>query len=107
MNEEKGVKPIALRGQPFASADKVADVIVNTQKKLRSQMPIIQKKLHLYLANKDTEFILFKPIRAKVLAVFSKANKIFQENYSEEEQVIIACPTQEEISTMIYLHFKN
>ncbi|MCL4131004.1 UNVERIFIED_CONTAM: hypothetical protein GTU68_002411 [Idotea baltica] len=107
MNEEKGAKPIALKNQPFASPEKVGDVITVSQKNLRSHIPLIQKRLRLYLANRDTEFILFKPIRSNVLAAFAKVEKIVGDNYAEDDRIIAGCPSQEEVAALISSLFKN
>ncbi|XP_069948876.1 conserved oligomeric Golgi complex subunit 3-like [Cherax quadricarinatus] len=62
MNQEENVKPIILKNQPFALPEKVADIISCCQKNIRTHLPNIQRSMQLYLANRDTEFILFKPV---------------------------------------------
>jgi len=60
---EDGTGRIQLHNQPFATAEKVRDVIVDTYRQLKQRRVDIQRKMSLYLANRDTEFILFKPMK--------------------------------------------
>ena len=60
--EDDGLK-VELCAQPFASPEKLGDVISLTYKNLKQKKPTIQRAMALYLANKDTEYILFKPIK--------------------------------------------
>jgi len=54
---------IQLRQQPFATAEKVRDVVTETYRQLKQRRADVQRKMTLYLANKDTEYILFKPMK--------------------------------------------
>ncbi|XP_068242874.1 conserved oligomeric Golgi complex subunit 3 isoform X1 [Palaemon carinicauda] len=107
MNKEENVKPIVLKNQPFAVPEKLADTVGVCQKNIRTHLPNIQRSMQLYLANKDTEFILFKPVRTNILNSFNKIHNIIVNNYNEEEQIIIACPTQEEVSALLSSLFKS
>lgn len=60
--EDAGTK-ITLRQQPFALPEKVHDVVTETYKNIKTKLPIVQRSMSLYLANKDTEAILFRPIK--------------------------------------------
>ena len=68
---------------------------------MKKHIPIIHKSLQLYLANKDTEFILFKPIRNNVSSSFTQLGKLVSENYSADDQIIVSCPSQEEVAALI------
>ena len=59
---------------------------------MKKVIPIIQQKMSLYLANKETEFILCKPIRVNILEVFSRFSKLTEENFDDQDLVVIACP---------------
>ncbi|KAG7171455.1 conserved oligomeric Golgi complex subunit 3-like [Homarus americanus] len=107
MNQEETVKPIMLKNQPFAVPEKVADVMSSCQKNIRTHLPNIQRSMQLYLANRDTEFILFKPVRINVLGSFSRVQNILVNNYSEDDRIIIACPSQEEVSVLLSSLFKS
>ena len=61
-------------------------------KNLKKVIPIIQQKMSLYLANKETEFILYKPIRVNILETFTRFSKITEENFDDQDLVVIACP---------------
>ena len=63
MMKDENVKQISLRSQPFASPEKVHDIVAETYKLLKKTVTVVQRSMALYLANKDTEVILFKPIK--------------------------------------------
>jgi len=64
---EDGGGHIQLRLQPFASAEKLRDIVVDTYRQLKQRRVDIQRKMSLYLANRDTEFILFKPMKVALV----------------------------------------
>lgn len=68
MKAEEGIKSVTLRQQPFATPEKLHDVVSETYKNIKSRLPTIHKSMQLYLANKDTETILFKPIKVSGLS---------------------------------------
>lgn len=53
----------------FAGTDKVHEVVTKTKQLIKSQIPTIKKSLSLYLANEETEHILFRPCRVSTLLV--------------------------------------
>lgn len=63
---EDGVKNVSLHDQPFASPEKVHDVVAQTYRNLKQRKSDIQESMSLYLANKDTEHILFRPIKVRL-----------------------------------------
>nr|DBA33000.1 TPA: hypothetical protein GDO54_000738 [Pyxicephalus adspersus] len=42
---------------------KINDLVSSTYKTIKTKLPVTLRSMSLYLANKDTEFILFKPVR--------------------------------------------
>lgn len=46
--------------------DELHKVFVEEQKVLKSQVPLICRSLSLYLANEETEHILFRPCRVRL-----------------------------------------
>ena len=54
--------------------------------------------MSLYLANRDTEAILFRPVKSNVQAQFGKLLELLEAEYSEEDRLIVACPSQEQAS---------
>lgn len=42
---------------------KINDLVTATYRVMKSKLPSILQSMSLYLANRDTEFILFKPVR--------------------------------------------
>ena len=61
----------------------------------------------MYLANKDTEFILFKPIKTKIASLVDEANNFLVKNYNADELVIISRLSKEEVSCLATNLFEN
>lgn len=57
--------------------------------------------MQLYLANKETECILFRPIKNNIVAAFTQLLQLLSNYYSPEELLLIACPMPEQISVML------
>lgn len=55
----------ALRESSWASPQQINGVLQETQRLIKSQLPGLQRSMQLYLSNRDTEFIIFRPIRVK------------------------------------------
>uniref|UniRef100_A0A671PSB9 Conserved oligomeric Golgi complex subunit 3 n=1 Tax=Sinocyclocheilus anshuiensis TaxID=1608454 RepID=A0A671PSB9_9TELE len=52
--------------QPWAQPAKINDIVMATYRILKNKLPSTLQSMSLYLANKDTEFILFKPVRVSI-----------------------------------------
>ena len=102
MNDrENQVKPIILSNQPFASADKVSELILAVKRNIRSKLPKLLRNLRLYLANKDTEYILLKPVRISVANSFARLGKLLSAHYSADDVLMANCPTVDEVNILI------
>merc|ERR1719192_1150564 len=64
-------------------------------------VPAIQRKMQLYLANRETEFILFRPIRSDILTAFVTLLSVLRAEYSLEEQGMVGCPSQEQLAAIL------
>ena len=73
---QKVVGPIAqaLSNLKNISAGDLNDKVSESMRNLKKILPIVQEKMSLYLANKETEFILYKPIRVRKDSGYSKSN---------------------------------
>lgn len=49
-----------LKQQAFGQPETVRNYASESQKNLRTRLPVVQRSLQLYLANRETEFILFR-----------------------------------------------
>ncbi|KAG1667317.1 Conserved oligomeric Golgi complex subunit 3 [Nymphon striatum] len=101
MNKELGQNAVQLKDQPFASAEKVADVVCQGYKILKSQLATLSSSLSLYLANRETEHILFRPVRNNIHQTYEQLIQIVKNNYPEEDQTVIACPSLEQINILM------
>ncbi|XP_073710841.1 conserved oligomeric Golgi complex subunit 3 isoform X2 [Misgurnus anguillicaudatus] len=90
-----------LSQQPWAQPAKINDIVMATYRILKNKLPITLQSMSLYLANKDTEFILFKPVRNNIQQVFQRLHALLQEEYSGEDLQIIACPSMEQINLLL------
>lgn len=90
-----------LSQQPWAQPAKINDVVNATYRILKNKLPVTLQSLSLYLANKDTEFILFKPVRNNVQQVFQRLHVFLQEEFSGEDLQIIGCPSMEQINLLL------
>uniref|UniRef100_A0A6A7G0E7 Conserved oligomeric Golgi complex subunit 3 n=3 Tax=Hirondellea gigas TaxID=1518452 RepID=A0A6A7G0E7_9CRUS len=102
MNQrEEDIKPIQLKNQPFANPNNINELISNVNRSIRTKLPKLHCNLHLYLANRDTEFILLKPIRINVSNSFGRLTKILADHYNQDDAIIASCPTYEEINIIM------
>ncbi|TKS67146.1 Conserved oligomeric [Collichthys lucidus] len=59
----QGGPTYSLSQQPWAQPAKINDIVMATYRVMKSKLPSTLQSMSLYLANRDTEFILFKPVR--------------------------------------------
>ncbi|PIO27172.1 hypothetical protein AB205_0082740 [Aquarana catesbeiana] len=80
---------------------KINDLVSSTYKTIKTKLPGTLRSMSLYLANKDTEFILFKPVRSNIQQVFQKIHMLLKEEFSSEDLQIIACPSMEQVNLLL------
>ncbi|CAH0724595.1 unnamed protein product, partial [Brenthis ino] len=91
-----------LKSQLWASPGKLAVAVKEAQKRIKTHLAPLQRSMQLYLANKETEFILFRPIRNNVVGYFVQLEQILTNSgYTYEDTLIVACPTPEQVSVFI------
>lgn len=54
-----------LQLKKWASPQMISGVVQDAQRNIKAKLGPLQRSMQLYLANKDTEFILFRPIRVR------------------------------------------
>ena len=62
----------ALKEHKFATPETLRELCIESYRELKSRAQSTQKSMKLYLSNKDTEYILFKPIRMNIQAAYSQ-----------------------------------
>uniref|UniRef100_UPI00398EE2B3 conserved oligomeric Golgi complex subunit 3 n=1 Tax=Pristiophorus japonicus TaxID=55135 RepID=UPI00398EE2B3 len=100
MGHQGGPK-YSLAQQPWAQPAKINDVVASTYKTIKGKLPLTLRSLSLYLSNKDTEFILFKPVRSNIQQTFQKLHGVLQEDFSGEDLQIIACPSMDQVNLLL------
>ncbi|XP_026278796.2 conserved oligomeric Golgi complex subunit 3 [Frankliniella occidentalis] len=104
MKTEEGdkLKDVKLRQQQFALPEAIGSVVRETQKLMKTVLPALQRSMQLYLANKDTEAILYRPIKNNVVSHFAILQQhLISEGYSAEDMMVVACPTPEQVQVML------
>ncbi|XP_057350618.1 conserved oligomeric Golgi complex subunit 3 isoform X3 [Manis pentadactyla] len=90
-----------LSQQPWAQPAKVSDLVTSAYKTIKAKLPGTLRSMSLYLSNKDTEFILFKPVRNNIQQAFQKFHVLLKEEFSPEDIQIIACPSMEQLNLLL------
>lgn len=101
---QQGGKPLnyVLRQTPWASPQQISGVIQESQRLIKSKLTGLQRAMLLYLANKDTEFILFRPIRNNCISAFVRLDQLLTTNgYTKDDMIITSCPTADQISILL------
>ncbi|UYV62274.1 COG3 [Cordylochernes scorpioides] len=101
VQKDEPARNVTLSNQPFATPQILATLISKVYRNIKSTLPNFHRQLSLYLANMDTQYILFRPIKARVQTAFEQTIQIIRTNYSEEDQLIIACPSLEQINILL------
>ncbi|CAN0305866.1 unnamed protein product [Lampetra planeri] len=99
----QGGPKYSLHQQPWAKPEKIQEVVSSSYRALKSRVPNVQRSMALYLANGDTEAILFKPIKNNVQQAFEHLQAVLAEDFSEEDLQIIACPSPEQVNLLLVL----
>ncbi|XP_042777302.1 conserved oligomeric Golgi complex subunit 3 isoform X2 [Panthera leo] len=97
----QGGPKYTLSQQPWAQPAKVCELVASAYKTIKAKLPLTLRSMSLYLSNKDTEFILFKPVRNNIQQVFQKFHVLLKEDFSPEDTQIIACPSMEQLNLLL------
>lgn len=104
----QGAQPTAsrvnyvLRQTAWASPQLISGIIQESQRLIKSKLAGLQRAMLLYLANKDTEFILFRPIRNNCIGAFVRLEQMLTTNgYTRDDMTITGCPTADQISILL------
>ncbi len=65
-------KTLNISREPWGTPDALQRAASQAQRELKKHFPVVQRAMQLYLANRETEFILFRPIRVRGRNVFRK-----------------------------------
>ncbi|XP_045332778.1 conserved oligomeric Golgi complex subunit 3 isoform X2 [Leopardus geoffroyi] len=101
MMASQGGPKYTLSQQPWAQPAKVCELVASAYKTIKAKLPLTLRSMSLYLSNKDTEFILFKPVRNNIQQVFQKFHVLLKEDFSPEDTQIIACPSMEQLNLLL------
>ena len=64
-------RTVRAAAQPWADPGALQAAVTETLRRVKAAVPAVQRKMQLYLANRETEFILFRPVRSMQSALHS------------------------------------
>ncbi|XP_004521742.1 conserved oligomeric Golgi complex subunit 3 [Ceratitis capitata] len=104
-NEKEALTPkinYALRQSAWASPQQISSIIQESQRLIKNKLSTLQRSMQLYLSNRDTEFIIFRPIRNNIIQAFVKLEQLLTTNgYNNDDMTITGCPTAEQVSILL------
>ncbi|KAH8412597.1 hypothetical protein KR009_003555 [Drosophila setifemur] len=99
---ESNKSSYVLRQSPWASPQQISSIIQETQRLIKAKLAVLQRAMQLYLSNRDTEFIIFRPIRNNIIQSFVKLEQLLTTNgYSTDDMIITSCPSAEQVSILL------
>ncbi|XP_050530557.1 conserved oligomeric Golgi complex subunit 3 [Daktulosphaira vitifoliae] len=94
--------PSVVKQQEFAQPQSIQEKVQETQEKIKNILPKLHQNMTLYLANSDTQLVLYRPIKNNILNIFTRIQQfLVTNNYTQEEQQLISCPTPEKVSVLL------
>jgi hypothetical protein len=75
--------------QAFASAERLAEVVMSVKEGLAGSLPAAVGKMKLYLPNPATQGILFKPIKSNIAEAHGQIAGLLEGEYSAEEAAVV------------------
>ncbi|KYN30665.1 Conserved oligomeric Golgi complex subunit 3 [Trachymyrmex septentrionalis] len=101
LEKEKLLDANSNQENALGSPQEIATIVADVLRIIKFKCPEIQQSMQLYLANKETEFILFKPVKNNICAAFTQLHQTLNKYYNAENLLLIACPLPEQISVML------
>lgn len=91
-----------LRQQPWAAPQQISGICQEARRLIKAQLHGVQRSMQLYLSNRDTEFILFRPIRNNIIGAFVKLDQVLVANaFTVDDLTIASCPSADQISVLL------
>ncbi|XP_076804078.1 conserved oligomeric Golgi complex subunit 3-like [Clavelina lepadiformis] len=101
MSKDDGGKAPFLRQQQFGTPEILHGIVSQVYRDLKLYIKKVTESMALYLANKETENILFKPIKVNVQNIFQQLHMLLLDNYTEEDQAIVAAPSSDQVGLLM------
>ncbi|CAG9766598.1 unnamed protein product [Ceutorhynchus assimilis] len=93
---------LTVKGQIYGKPENVAALLKEAQRNMKTRIPEVQRSMQLYLANRETEFILFRPIKNNIINAFMQIDQVLLKGgYTTDDQLQIACPSPEQVNILI------
>ncbi|CRK92758.1 CLUMA_CG006329, isoform A [Clunio marinus] len=92
----------SLRKCSWSAPQQIHSYIQEAQRNMKNKLPGIQRSMQLYLSNKETELIMFRPIRNNIIASFVRLEELLVTNrYSNDDMLIVNIPTADQVSVTL------
>ncbi|PRQ47109.1 putative oligomeric Golgi complex, subunit 3 protein [Rosa chinensis] len=91
-----------LKDQAFATLDKVAELVQKVTTAIHQELPMVTRKMKLYLQNSSTRTILFKPIQTNIVEAHIQVQSLLKAEYSLDElQGMIKMPSIQDLQAQL------
>ncbi|KAK9505984.1 hypothetical protein O3M35_009933 [Rhynocoris fuscipes] len=91
-----------LKDQAWAKPEVLSSLVQTAINSIKSRLPGLQATMQLYLANRDTEFILYRPIKNNVVGCFTRLTQLLTTGgYTADEQTLVGCPSPEQAYILV------
>ncbi|OQV12824.1 Conserved oligomeric Golgi complex subunit 3 [Hypsibius exemplaris] len=102
LSMEKPSSPIRLNNQAFATPQEVKELVAVVYRAVKNDLPATLTQFLLYLISMDTQYVLYKPVRANISRCLERMNKVILDGYPEEEdRAVIGWPSLEQWNAML------
>lgn len=58
---------VKLKNQPFATPEVIGSIVSEMKRAIKNTLPVILRSMQLYLANRETEMVLYRPIKVRIM----------------------------------------
>jgi len=99
LNLAKTLEPTKqLRSHQAFTPENLSKSIEESFNHLMNELSSVKRRMSLYLSNRDTEAILFRPVKMDIQSKYDELKRIIQCNYSEDEQKVVSLPSLEQFN---------
>ncbi|XP_044742124.1 conserved oligomeric Golgi complex subunit 3 [Chrysoperla carnea] len=90
------------RAEKWTEPENLASIVNNVKRIIKTRITPIQNSMTLYIHNRETESILFRPIKNNIIGAFVQLEQLLSEClYEWNELLTISCPTADQVSLML------
>jgi len=96
------IEPSNLRKQVWFTAELISESVTDTQRQIKAKLPLVLRSMKLYLACQDTELLLYRHIKMRVVsAIHGLQQSVSASEFTDEELTMMAIPTPEQVQLLL------